>query len=81
MFINGGSKPPPYALNEYEILREVRSLPGQHMRPPPVADEGSICWHSGRFCAALQAALAKGPSDEGAVMGLGQKVDKKKGGI
>ncbi len=26
------------------------------MRPPPVADKGSICWRSGRFCATLQAA-------------------------
>ena len=31
--------------------------PEQHTRPPPVADEGSVCWRSGRqMSAALQAA-------------------------
>ena len=39
-----------------EELNKTPSSDGQHMRPPPVADKGSICWRSGRFCAALQAA-------------------------
>ena len=30
-------------------------FPGQHTRPPPVADAGRVCWRSGRYYSALQA--------------------------
>ena len=30
-------------------------FPGQHTRPPPVADAGRVCWRSGRKLQALQA--------------------------
>ena len=43
-----------YRINDYMKIKP--SSDGQRMRPPPVADKGSICWRSGRFCAALQAA-------------------------
>ena len=43
-------------LSNENASRIKPSSDGQRMRPPPAADKGSICWRSGRFCAALQAA-------------------------
>jgi len=46
---------------------------------PPVADKGSICWRSGRFCAALQAALTKSGTARG--QGWHFFIEKMTGGV
>ena len=37
-----------YFLSVRKILETRHARAGQHTRPLPVADEGSVCWHSGR---------------------------------